>query len=372
MKVDHVVVGAGVVGCGVAWHLARRGREVLVVDAGPVAGAASGGVGMRGVRANGRDPRELGLARMADGLWPDLADAIGHPTGHRRTGHLHLSEQASDRPTLVAQVDRQQAAGIASELLDRDRLDELEPGLSPRVLAAVHCAGDGVADHTATTRGLALAARAAGAELREGATVVGLGRTADRVRVDPAEGEVIEARQAVICTNAGTADLLAPLGPPMPLVTVWPQVLVTVPLAEAPVHHLIGHASRRLALKALPDGSVMISGGWLGRWDAERGAGVVDPDAVAGNRRDAAAVFPALEGIELRAALADRPESASFDLVPIVDEVPGIDGAVVAAGWSGHGWAIAPAVASLLADWVTTGHRPPLLDGLGLDRFAAT
>lgn len=364
MEVDHVVVGAGVVGCGVAWHLARRGRDVLVIDGGPVAGAASGGIGMRGVRANGRDPRELQLAKLADELWPDLADAIGHPTGYRRTGHLHLSEQASDRPALVAQVERQLAAGIASELLDRDRLDELEPGLAPCVVAAVHCPGDGVADHTATTRGLALAAAAAGAEVREGMTAAGLGRSGGRVRIDVAEGEAVFARQAVICANAGTADLLAPHGPPLPLVTVWPQVLVTAPLDEVPVRHLVGHASRRLALKALPDGSVMISGGWLGT------DGTVDPDAVAGNLLDAAAVYPALEGVEVRAAVADRPESASFDLVPIVDEVPGIDGALVAAGWSGHGWAIAPAVASLLADWVTTGARPPLLEGFGLDRFA--
>ncbi len=67
--------------------------------------------------------------------------------------------------------------------------------------------------------------------------------------------------------------------------------------------------------------------------------------------------------------MADRAESVARDLIPIVDRVPGVGNALMACGWSGHGWAIAPAVAELVAEWVVTGHRPSLLAPFALDRF---
>ena len=369
MPVEHLVVGAGVVGTAVALGLARQGREVLVVEAATVAAGASGGPGKRGVRANGRDRRELALARRANELWPDLADAVGHPTGYERTGHLHLSERDDDRPELLAQVERQWAAGIASELVDGPRLRELEPGLSDEVVAAVHCPSDGVADHTATTVGLAAAARAAGAELREATPVTGLRRLGDGIEAELADSGTVVGGTTVVCANAGAADLLAPLGAVLPVFPVFPQVVLTEPMAPPPVRTVLGHAHRPLAVKALPDGSVMVTGGRLGRWDPGAGHGVVEPDQVAANLADAAATLPALADAAVASAVADRPEAVSHDLVPVVDLVPGVARALVATGWSGHGWAIAPSVAELVVDWVTTGTRPPGLAAFGLDRF---
>jgi sarcosine oxidase, subunit beta len=93
---DFVIVGGGVYGTGVAWELAKRGAEVLLLEARQIAGGASGGLGERGVRANGRDLRELPLMRLAYELWPSLADEIGAATGYERTGNLQLIEQEHD------------------------------------------------------------------------------------------------------------------------------------------------------------------------------------------------------------------------------------------------------------------------------------
>jgi len=76
---DFVIVGGGVYGAGVAWELARRGADVLLLEAQQIACGASGGLGKRGVRANGRDLRELPLMRLAYDLWPTLAEDIGDP-----------------------------------------------------------------------------------------------------------------------------------------------------------------------------------------------------------------------------------------------------------------------------------------------------
>ncbi|NNM32821.1 MAG: FAD-dependent oxidoreductase, partial [Gemmatimonadetes bacterium] len=60
----------------------------------------------------------------------------------------------------------------------------------------------------------------------------------------------------------------------------------------------------------------------------------------------------------------------SVDGIPVIDRLPEASNVIVATGWSGHGWAIAPAVAQLLAEWVTSGNRPGLLGPFCLGRFA--
>jgi sarcosine oxidase subunit beta len=345
------IVGAGVVGSAVAWHLATAGHDVVVLEAKTVASGASGGPGERGVRANGRDRRELPLAKRAHEIWPALHDELGAPTGFRRIGGLQLIERDEDLAPAEAMVERQIAAGIDCGIVHGEELREIEPGLSSLVIAAIRCPVDGVADHTATTTAFANAARRAGAELVDGQHV----HTLDDERLTSGEAVLIAA-------NAGARQLLATGGVDLPTFNVHPQVIMTRPLDRVVVPHLIGHAHRPLAIKMLPDGAVMITGGRLGK------DGVVDADEVARTLSDAAAVFPALQTVEVDSATCDRAESVARDLIPIVDRVPGLANAFVAAGWSGHGWAIAPAVAEALGGWMTTGDRPDVLHQFRLGR----
>ena len=95
-RTEVALIGGGIYGCYVAWTLARRGVASLLVEAGEIAGGASGGVGRRGVRANGRDPRELPLMRAAYEIWPDLHRCIEAATGYERIGGLELIEDEVD------------------------------------------------------------------------------------------------------------------------------------------------------------------------------------------------------------------------------------------------------------------------------------
>jgi sarcosine oxidase subunit beta len=187
---DFVIVGGGVYGCGAAWELARRGAKVLLLEAKTIASGASGGPGKRGVRANGRDRRELPLMRLAYSLWPPLHKAIHADTGYAQTGHLMLIEREADYRTAHARLWLQNQQGIPTRLVEGAELCEREPHLSDQVKAALFCPHDGVADHTATTRGLADAARRLGAEIREATPVSGLERQGERVTaVFTAQGE---------------------------------------------------------------------------------------------------------------------------------------------------------------------------------------
>ncbi|MCB0186568.1 MAG: FAD-binding oxidoreductase, partial [Caldilineaceae bacterium] len=155
----------------------------------------------------------------------------------------------------------------------------------------------------------------------------------------------------------------------LPIWSRLPQVALTAPVDPQPLRHLIGHAHRRLAMKALPSGQVMISGGWLGRWDERQGKGLAVADQVTGNVAEAVALYPILDGVAIVDAAADRLETESADGIPIIDQVSGIANLYYGTGWSGHGWAIAPAVSRLLATWVFTGQRSPLLAPFAYARF---
>lgn len=379
MRYDYVVIGAGVYGCAVAWELARRGARVLMLEVRAVAAGASGGLGKRGVRACGRDPRELPLMRLAYDLWPGLAGAIGAPTGYERTGLLHLFEREPDGldggwASAPARAWAQRQRGIVTEVLDRDAVHALEPDVCDAVTGALFCPDDGIADHTATTRGLAAAAVRLGAEIREGTAVASLERVGDRVTaVVTAAGEHIAVGEAaLLLTNAHAPGFVhEQLGVTLPVWSMLPQVLLMEPLNPPPVGRLIGHERRTLAMKPIPGGQVMISGGWHGRWDAQAGQGAVIPEQVAGNLAEAAAVYPSLAGVRLAESDASRPESVCVDDIPIIDRLPGAANLLVGTGWSGHGFAIAPAVAKLLADWATGSDRPELLRPFAYDRFLA-
>lgn len=372
---DYLIVGGGIYGCTVAWQLAKRGASVRLLEARTIASGASGGLGERGVRANGRDLRELPLMRLAYPLWQRLHTDIGGETGYRRLGHLDLIERENDLARAPAQVWLQNQQGIQCELLDAGKLRELEPNLSENVIAAIYCPNDGVADHSQTTRSMARAARSAGAEIIEGARVTSMKLNKGRVRSVTAEvaGEQANfpvGKQLILLSNAHVdAFVQRELAVRLPIWRMLPQVMALEAAETPPMTHLIGHAHRTLAIKPLPDGSVMISGGWRGRWDEAAGRGIPVAEQVEGNRQEALAVYPSLAGLAVDEVYADRAEMVCIDGIPIIDYLPGADNMLVGVGWSGHGWAIAPAVAMLITEWLLSGQRPELLMPFAYARF---
>ncbi len=371
-RAEYVIVGGGVYGVATAWYLARRGAEVVVLEAETVASGASGGLGKRGVRANGRDLRELPIMRLAHEIWPSLEAELGAALGWERVGHLRLYERPHDIGAAEARARVQSEFGIPTRHLGHDEIQELEPGVSDAVMGALQSTLDGVADHGATTRAYAARALEAGVEIREGARVRDL-------RVDAAgvTGAVLDddrvltpERGLLLLCNAGVPTLVErAFGRALPVWTVFPQALRTSPAAEAPFRSLFGHTHRPLAAKMLPDRSVMLSGGWRGRWNGGLGRGEVIQASVEGNWAEALAVFPDLASLQVVEARADRAETVCVDDVPIIDRMPEAPEVVVACGWSGHGWAMAPALAPMLADWVLDGARPELIRPFGLERF---
>jgi sarcosine oxidase subunit beta len=368
-RVEIVVIGGGIVGLLIALELTERHVEVTVLEGAKVASGASGGLGTRGVRGNGRHELELPLLARAYELWPQLETRIGGSTGYEQIGQLHVTEREQDLPTLADQAARQVASGVPSKVLDAAQVRALEPEITRAVVGAVWCPRDGVVDHTATTVAVAEALARRNVVIAEATRVASLAATAGGVVVEPVGADPIVANKVVVAANASAALLATPLGFHLPIFEVLPQVILVAPPNPGVARHLIGHAHRRVIVKSLGTGGVMVTGGWLGQRDPATGRGIALGEQVRGNLAEAVALYPALEHARVLAAVADRPEGATPDLLPVIDRDPDKGRVIVAAGWSGHGFALAPAVAEAVAEWITTSNCPRALAPFTAARF---
>lgn len=381
MHFDFIVVGGGAYGCATSYHLAKAGFSVAVIEAKSIASGASGGFGQRGVRGNRRDLRELDIMRDAYERWPGLAEELGQDTGYVRTGGMILVEQQTTGSTggLVAiktHVSAQNNLGIPTEYWDGERIKEHYPSVSPKIVAGTFSPLDGVASHQATTIAYSDAAQEHGAVLLEHTMVTSLLMDQDgrALGVVTAEGTTVQARQAVVLTsNVGAVDLARDsLGFEIPVWPILPQAVLLRAQNTPTIPFLTGHDSRSLSVKMLEDEIIMLSGGWRGRWNPDKGLGEVVAENLDGNIQELRSVFPDMGELTVLESDASRIESAAIDQIPFVDRIPGTSNVLVATGWTGHGWALLPSITAHLADWLATGQKPDELNPFSLTRTTRT
>lgn len=252
--VDFVVVGGGVYGCAVAWELAGRGHSVRVLEAGAVAGRASGGPGRRGVRANGRDRTELPLMEIAYNVWPSLHERLGSAPFYERLGQLLVVETAEQVAAAEARCQMQLDLGIESRMVEQPELREMEPAMSETMLAALYCPNDGVADHVATTKAYAAAASALGVEVSELCAMRSVDVANGRVRAvrTTADERIDVAIGVILLSNSEVATQLEDLtGMRLPTWNGCFQALVRHWLVGPRLGHCSGRCERARAVVQL-------------------------------------------------------------------------------------------------------------------------
>jgi sarcosine oxidase subunit beta len=345
-----VVIGGGLIGLGAAWHLRRAdpGVRVTVLERAAV-GAGASGASAAGVRVLGRDPAERAIALASLARWGDLDRELEAPTGYRRGGGLRVTESAGEQARARADVAAERADGVPVELVGESDARRIAPGLGPAIVGGIHCPIDGQADALGTVQAFAGAARRLGARIDEGATVAAIRSEHGRVAgVALADGARLPCDVVIVVAGAWTAELLRPLGLDAPLTARGLQMLLTDPAPPA-LGPVLSRVGGQLSLKQLAGGAYLIGGGWPGAIpDAAAGRGRVLDESVRGSFDLARSVYP-----PLRARAVARSwvgiEAFTPDGLPILGPVPGVAGLLVAAGFSGHGFALAPAVGDVLA-----------------------
>jgi sarcosine oxidase, subunit beta len=371
--VDVLVIGSGVMGSSIAYHLARKGLQVLVVErwqvaTEPVASWASAG----GVRRQGRHPAEAPLASEAIGRWPSLEQELEADLHYRQGGNLLLAESDHEAEELLTFVHRQQEHGfIDVRLLNRQEVHDLVPGLNAHVVAGSYSSLDGQADPARTTRAFARAAQRHGTVdwtetralnlLQQDGHIIG-------ARVARTAFEDIHAGHVVLAAGAWSDELAATIGLQLPIRMSAFQMLLSSPAAPNLLRPVLSALSRNLSLKQLPDGAFLLGGGWPGVVSSDRSSYTLLPSSIDGNRTTACELFPAVVQQPMVRAWCGL-EAESIDEIPFVGVIPGWDGLTLALGFSGHGFALSPAVGRCVADQIV-GLPTPELDGLKPDRIA--
>lgn len=370
---DVVIVGAGVQGAALAFHLAGRGAEVLVLERSSVAAGATG-------RSSGFVRMHYDLALEAELAWrsfpwfTEWRDRVGTgDPGFVRTGFVQLVGSAH-ADALRANVAAQRGLGIDTSVVGPVELGDILPGMAvDDVGAAAYEPRSGYADPTGTAAGLLAAARARGAAYAAGVRVLAVRVSGDRVAgVATAQGDV-DAPVVVDAAGAWAAELARTAGLEIP-VEPWRHDTAYFglpPARPSSIPIVLDHAG---AVYFRPEGGELLLVG------LETGNEVGgSPDAPIPGY-DPGVLGPMVERLTARVPWmadgdfrsANRGQDGMTPDQRAILGPAGPDGLFLDCGHSGSGFKTAPMVGQCLAEWILDG-RPGTVDirPFGLERFAA-
>ena len=370
-KPDVLIIGGGISGTAAAWELASHGVCTMLLEAGEMAGMASGWT-LAGVRQSGRHPAELPLAEAAVQRWTGLSEELGADVEYRQQGNLRLALTEEDIPNIRQVVADGVAAGIDIAFLDgNDAVREVAPALATHLPAASWCPTDGHANPMKTVHAFAEAARRAGAEIREHTPVRGLVTDGERVTGVRLDGETIEAGVVIVAAGIYTLRLLAPLGIELPISITQVPAIQTIPM-EPTLAQVLGQAGGGVALRQQVSGHFRITGVselWGGHDHTQ--------DSVQPRLRQihaltaaAARLVPARAGARVNTpggGLVAQPR----DALPVIERAPELENLVYATGFSGHGFCLGPVTGEILADLATEGTTSHPIGPFASSRFVA-
>lgn len=387
-RADAVIIGGGLAGCATATYLAQGGASVVLLEQKRLnAGASGQNAGSLHFQLEHRLIQHadalgeqldfyVALARRAIDDWRRLPQELGEDIELAMHGGLMVAESAEQVAKLEKKAAIEARQGLEVQLLDGDAARRLAPYLGPTIQAALLCPDEGHCNPRLLTGAYARAALAAGAQLHSDTAVTALRRVGGHWRVSArkAGSEQTQEWQAqhVINTAGAWAAAVGRLANiHLPVFPVALTMSVTEKLPPV-LHHLIQHIGRKLSMKQVEDGNLLIGGGWSARL-AQRGgewhpdlAASVDLQALRGNLATAAEVVPAVAPLSLLRTWTGTT-GITPDQLPIIGEVGAAPGFYVATG--GSGFTYGPTYARLLAEKILTGDSSLPLTPYSPDRF---
>jgi len=362
---DAIVVGAGYIGCAVAYHLAAAGLKTALLDRGGLAAGASranyGNIQVQDAElAHSLPMVKAGYARFAD-----LEERLDCSVGLRRIGGLLLIETEAQWRLMADRLPALHAAGIDAELIPAQRLSELEPLLDPStVLGACYHPHEGQVNPFRLLWAYVRRGLEAGLELGWEAEVLGIDVAGGRVQGVRTNQGAYGAAVVVLCTGAWTPLLGRTLGRDWAIRHVHGQAIVTEPMAERLHNHVAsaaffeamhgdGEVSQDAAVLAM---SQTAAGNFL-LGEAGGPTASLRTDARPGGQAAIAALvgrhFPTLRHARILRGWA-APVAFTDDGMPYLGPVDGVDGLVLATAFKST-VIVTPLVGEAVAQWALTG-----------------
>ena len=368
---DILIIGGGVIGSSISYFLARKGFQVLVIERlqiadSPSASWASAG----GVRRQGRHPAEAKLASEAIQRWKTLELELEADIGYRQGGNLLLAESEIEANFLSKFVDQQHEMGFADvRYLDRKEVLSIVPGLNERVLAGSYSLDDGQADPILTTRAFAQAAQRYGASYWTGVNASSILIHNNRIEGTQTERGDVKAAHVILAAGAWSDELATSIDLRLPIRTRALQMILTTSSLNYHLKPVISAVGRTLSLKQVANGRFLLGGGWLGDPSHNRHSYTTRSSSIQGNWTTAMELLPVVGEQHIARAWCGL-EAQSIDDIPFIGQTPDLSGLTLAVGFSGHGFALSPAVGRSVADQIN-GLPTPELDALDPARIAS-
>ena len=375
---DVLIIGAGVIGASIAYHLTRHGIKPLLIEkSGPAAGSSGACDGLVFLQSK-KPGLHLRLALESRRRFDGLNDALDGNIEFKNPGGMCLIESEAELAAMRVFVEEQRRSGLAVELIDGDEARRREPCLSQKVTAATFSTLDSQVNPYALTFAFLRTAKSAGARILTGEEVKGIetaGGSATGVFTDKGR---ISAPVLVNAAGALAAEVGRMAGLEVPIAPRRGQILVTAAVPPLLRHCLI--SAQYVAAKFRPE--LAEKGGMgLSLEQADSGNILIGStrEFVGFDRRTTfdgirtiagriVPVIPALERVPvIRTFGGLRPYTP--DGLPILGQVAGLEGFIMAAGHEGDGIALSAITGELIADLIATGRTQFPLEAFRLERF---
>jgi sarcosine oxidase, subunit beta len=395
---DVVIIGSGIVGSSVAYHLAQAGcTNVLVIEREAHQGKGSTGKSMGGVRAQFSTPVNIQMSKYSIDFFSKFDEVVGHPADYRAHGYLFCATNEKHLAYLKANRERQNALGVTNvEWVTPEDIAKMVPQLRvDDILGGTFCPTDGFVDPHSVMMGFMLNAREKGVRLWLDTTVTGIEtdgnadvpvrnhKKEERTRTS-ALPALVARRISGVQTSRGfisTRIVVNAAGP-------WAAQVAEMAGAELPVEPLRRQLVPTEPFDHLPKRFPMVIDMSTGFHFRREGKGILlawnDPEETPGFKTDfdenfvekilthAASRVPVLAEAEVNPR---RAWAGLYEMTPdhhaIIGPAPNVEGLYFVNGFSGHGVMHSPASGRITADLILQGQSGLInTSHLGVERFA--
>lgn len=368
---DVIIIGGGIIGCAAAYYLTKKGCSVLVLEGSKDIGNGGSSRNGGGVRQSGRDPRELPLAMYGiKHLWPTLSDELEVDCEYHQDGNLRLGKTENHLKILQGLADRARACGLDVRMIDGNEVRAINPYLSDEVIGASWCPTDGHANPLTTTLGYYKMARRMGARFITEEPVVAIRKMKGHLRQVITKENIYEGDTVILAAGLGSREIAATVGIDVPMQSAMLEALVTE--AQPPMFdQMLGTAEADFYGHQTKHGSFVFGGtSGLEGFTKDNHTPVTSSISAPSTCRGVIKYFPVLRDAKIVRTWAGWMDLCA-DKVPVISPVPEVPGLILACGFSGHGFGIAPAVGTVLSQLVLGEPTAVDLYELRYDRFQA-
>ncbi len=378
LTADVVIIGGGVVGASIAYHLAEAGcRDVVILEREAGQGLGSTGRATGGVRAQFATSVNIRMSLYSIDFLSRFKEATGHDSGYDPAGYLFLATSERELEYLKLNRERQMSEGLTNvEMVSAAEIAQLLPQLrTTDVVGGTFCGTDGFIKPLNILRGFTERAQERGAKIWLETKVNGIEIENGRVTGVMTTRGLVSTRAVVNAAGAWAAQVARLAGVEMPVVPLRRQLVSLKPVAEMPERFpMVIDLSDGFHLR--PDGLAPQRAGVLLAWpDPEEKPGFkteFEPEFAAKILPRAINRVPCLAEAEVE---GERCRAGLYEVTPdhhaIIGETPGVGGFYQANGFSGHGVMHSPATGRVVSELILEGQARSLdVSALGLERFA--